>query len=181
MTGVLELGAGIGFISTFLAKVLGVSHITCVEANPELCEFISCVHAANSVSNAEVRNALALSDVVEIPENNAVPFYVTNPFWSSSLIPPSKGSYNTINVPVIRLSEIVAEVEPSVIVCDIEGGEVELFEEVDLTGVKHIYMELHTRVCGGAGIVKVFESMHRCGFFYHQRVSSEGVVLFKRL
>lgn len=178
---VLELGSGIGFISTFLAKVLDVSHVTCVEANPHLCEFISCVHAANSVSTAEVRNVLTLSNVVEPPENFEIPFYVTNPFWSSSMTPPSKGVYDTISVPVVRLSEIIAQVEPSVIVCDIEGGEVDLFEEVDLRGVRYIYMELHTRKYGGAGVVKVFESMHRHGFFYHQRASREGVVLFKRL
>lgn len=178
---VLELGSGIGFISTYLAKVLGVSHVTCVEANPHLCEFILDVHAANAVTTAEVRNVLALSDAVELPADNAVPFYVTDPFWASSLGRPSKASYNTISVPVVRLSKIIAEVKPSVIVCDIEGGEVDLFEKVDLTGVNHIYMELHTRKCGGAGIIKVFESMHRHGFFYHQRVSNEGAVLFQKL
>ncbi|MVO17332.1 FkbM family methyltransferase [Parasedimentitalea huanghaiensis] len=178
---VLELGSGIGFISTYLAKVLGVSHVTCVEANPHLCEFISHVHAANGVSTANVRNVLALSDDAELPADNTVPFYVTDPFWSSSLNRPSKASYNTIDVPVVRLSKIIAEVKPSVIVCDIEGGEVDLFENVELAGVSRIYMELHTRKCGGSGIIKVFESMHRHGFFYHQRVSSEGAVLFQKL
>lgn len=178
---VLELGAGIGFISTYLSKVLGVSHVSCVEANPKLCEFIARVHSVNGVSNAQIWNAVALSDVEGIPDEKTLPFYVTTPFWSSSMIQPSGDAYVTQDVPVIRLSDIVAEVSPTVIVCDIEGGEADLFEKVDLSGVRYIYMELHTRTCGGTGIVKVFENMHRHGFFYHQGVSSAGVVLFKKL
>ena len=86
-----------------------------------------------------------------------------------------------IKVPTIRLHDLVRQAEPTVIVCDIEGGEVELFEEVDLPGVRYVYMELHTRVTGGQGIRSVFESMHRAGFFYNQKVSNGDVVLFESL
>ena len=177
---VLELGSGIGFISTYLAKTVNVSHVTCVEANPVLCDFIARVHKLNEVPDAQVQNAVLMSDVAEMPESGEMPFYTTSPFWSSSLTRPAKGFYCPIVVPTIRLSDMIAKVDPNVIVCDIEGGELDLFEQADLGRVRNVFMELHTRVYGGPGVVKVFENMHRLGFFYHQRISARGTVLFRR-
>lgn len=178
---VLELGAGIGFISTFIATQLNVRQITCIEANPVLCDFITRVHALNGVRYADVRNVVALSDSHVLPKHGTVPFYIADPFWSSSLEQRPEQSMTATDVPAVHLSDVIAEVQPTVIVCDIEGGEVDLFESVDLGNVTQIYMELHTRVSGGAGIMRVFDTMHKQGFFYHQRVSCEGLVLFKKL
>ena len=178
---VLELGSGVGFISSFLVKSLNVEHVTCVEANPVLCDFTSRVHEANGVECAQIRNAVACSDDHNTGTSGNVQFYVTNPFWSSSLTRPSNGDYEVINVSQTPLSDFVADTKPTVIVCDIEGGEVDLFGNTDLTGVRSVFMELHTRLYGGRGIIKVFEHMHRNGFFYHQRASIKGAVLFKRL
>jgi FkbM family methyltransferase len=178
---ILELGAGIGFISSFLAKTLNVKHITCVEANPALCEFAARVHKANDVDCADIKNLVACSDDQMSGTSDTVPFFVTDPFWSSSLKRPSAGDFTEIKVARTPLSEIVAETKSTVIVCDIEGGESDLFEDTNLQGVRSVFMELHTRVYGGRGIMKVFESMHKNGFFYHQRASRMGAVLFKRL
>lgn len=178
---VLELGSGIGFISSFLAKSLDVKHVTCVEANPVLCEFAAKVHDANDVASAEIENVVACSDDKISDTSETVPFYVTNPFWSSSLKRPSSGDFTEISVVRKPLSEIIAKTKSTVIVCDIEGGEADLFENTNLIGVRAVFMELHTRVYGGQGVVKVFESMHKNGFFYHQRASRMGAVLFSRL
>lgn len=178
---VLELGAGIGFISSFAARGFDVAQITCVEANPRLCAYIGRVHACNGVTNAGIRNVVALSDAAPWPEGGDMPFYLTEPFWSSSLTPPPGGAATRIAVAAVRLSDLVAELRPTVIICDIEGGECCLFEACDLGGVRNIALELHTRVYGGAGVRKVFDDLHRHDFFYHQKVSSGDVVLFERL
>ena len=178
---VLELGSGIGFISTFMVKSIGVDAVTCVEANPKLCKFISEVHRANDVGNAEIFNGVALPDGDPCLAKEHVPFYVSDPFWSSSLSAPSDGSGVSVNVPTISLSKLVADVKPTAIICDIEGGEMDLFETVDLTGVRYVFMELHTRRIGGKGIIKVFEKMHRHGFYYRQKVSVADTVLFRSL
>ncbi len=182
---VLELGGGIGYISTFIAKFLNVQAITVVEANTKLCSYIQQVHAANDVAHVALKNGVALPDAAHdepsLPSDHTIPFYITDPFWSSSMIAPAKASDAIrVDVPAFRLSDLVASFKPTIIVCDIEGGEVELFEQVDLTGVNYIYLELHTRVTGAHGVVRVFEAMHRHRFFYHQRVSRDGVVLFQR-
>jgi len=177
---VLELGAGIGFISSYLTKHLDVAHVSCVEANPELCTYIERVHRANGIANASVVNAVALSDSADWPATGTLPFYVTDPFWSSSLSEPRGKDARLTQVPAMRLTDMIKRESPSVIVCDIEGGEASLFDDVDLTRVRAIYMELHTRVYGGAGIRKVFDDMHRHTYFYHQKASCADVVLFER-
>ncbi|WP_336423721.1 FkbM family methyltransferase [Roseovarius sp. D0-M9] len=178
---ILELGAGLGFISSYLVKHLGVDHVTCVEANPQLCNYIERVHRANEIENASITNAVALSDSATWPKDDVMPFYVTDPFWSSSLSEPQNKPSTITHVAATRLSDMIKRENPSVIVCDIEGGEASLFDSVDLKGVRAIYMELHTRVYGGAGIRKVFDDMHRHNFFYHQKASCADVVLFERL
>lgn len=179
---VLELGAGIGFISSYVATNLGVTEITCIEANPELCSYIRTVHATNGVASAEVLNTIALPDDCDWPESDAMPFYITDPFWSSSMIKPRDANGVTeTQVPVMRLSALIDRIRPSVIICDIEGGEETLFNAVDLTGVRAIFLELHTRVYGGHGVRRVFDAMHRHDFFYHQKASCADVVMFERL
>ncbi len=47
-----------------------------------------------------------------------------------------------------------AEVEsfrPTMVICDIEGGELDLFMHANLSGVKKVYMEIHQRVLGRGG------------------------------
>lgn len=178
---VLELGSGLGFVSSYLATQIGVEKIFCVEANPDLCAYIERVHEANNVHTANVENAVALPDCAAWPDDGRMPFYITSPFWSSSLNRPRGKQATQAQVPAIRLSEMVARIRPTVIICDIEGGEETLFETVDLSGVRYIYMELHTRVYGGAGVRKIFNDMHRHNFFYHQKASCADVVLFERL
>lgn len=178
-SSVVELGAGIGFVSALASRVYKAGRVTCIEANPALCRYIEAVHAENGVAGSTVINAVALG-LEDAKSTKTVPFFVTDPFWSSSMVKPSKGVVEEIEVPVVSLSKVLADVKADTLIVDIEGGEVTLFDDVDLSPVQFVLMELHTRKTGPRGIVRVFENMHRHGFFYHQRASGDGVVLFKR-
>jgi len=174
---VIELGAGIGFISTYLAKQLGVRDIICVEAAPHLCDFIKRVHSENGISCAQVKNAVALNDNGKPGD---VDFYVREPFWSSSL-DPEDGHARIVKVPTLPLSDLIREFKPNTLVVDIEGGEVDLFEPLDLTGVEKVYLEIHTRKILRIGIRSCFDALSRQDFAYDQRVSSGGAVLFQKI
>lgn len=176
---VLELGGGIGFISSLMSRV-GIDQVTTIEANPVLCDYIGQVHAANGVKNAEVLNGVALTDHAAA-QHQEMSFYVTDPFWSSSLQKPQARDAEEIKVPTYALSEVIKSRRANTIVCDIEGGELDLFKDTDLTGIRHVYMELHTRRYGGRGVISIFEAMHAHGFYYHQKISGHDVCLFERL
>lgn len=174
---VVELGAGIGFISSYLVGQLGVRHAMCIEANPDLCKFIGRVHEANEIAGVEVENAVALSDK-HAP--GTAKFYVREPFWSSSLDP--SGDYvREVDVPERRLSDILRNFGATVLIVDIEGGEKFLFDGADLVDVQKVYLEVHTRKIGLRGIKACFDHLSALGFVYDQRVSCGGSVLFRRL
>ncbi|WP_142637119.1 FkbM family methyltransferase [Ruegeria faecimaris] len=174
---VVELGAGIGFISSYLVTQLGVRHAMCIEANPTLCEFIGRVHKANDIANVEVVNAVALGDT-RVP--GTARFYIREPFWSSSL-DPDPDYVSEVSVPERPLSEILRDFEANVLIVDIEGGEKFLFDGVDLVNVQKVYLEVHTRKIGLHGIKACFDHLSALGFAYDQRVSSGGSVLFRRV
>ncbi|QYX57544.1 FkbM family methyltransferase [Roseovarius sp. SCSIO 43702] len=177
---VLEIGAGIGFISTYLAAHIAPQSITCVEANPVLADYIRRVHELNGVT-AEVHNAVLLPDNADMPRSGTVPFHVTEPFWSSSFENPKDLPSTLVDAPVRRLSAMIRECDPTVIICDIEGGEASLFEEVDFGNVRHIYVEVHRRYIGANGVRKMFHDLHRHDFAYSPRASESTQVLFMRI
>lgn len=178
---VLELGGGLGFVSSFALLNCKVEHVTCVEANPILCDYIRRVHAANGITAAKVINGAVLADTAPEPANGMLPFYVSSPFWSSSLKEHPDGRQTRISVPALRIGALVEKCQPTVLICDIEGGELGLFDATPLDGVTHVVIELHTRAYRGEGVQRVFDSLHRLGFYYHQKYSRGDVVTFARL
>lgn len=174
---VVELGAGIGFISSFLVTQLGVRHAMCVEANPSLCAFIGQVHEANGISDVNVLNAVALSDT---QEPGTATFYIREPFWSSSL-DPTPEYVKEVSVPKQYLSGILRDFDANTLIVDIEGGEKFLFDGADLVNVQKVYLEVHTRKIGLRGIKACFDTLSGLGFAYDQRVSRGGSVLFRRI
>lgn len=174
---VIELGAGIGFISSFLAIELGVKKILCVEADPNLCAFIEKVHKLNGIKGVQVRNCVALNGQAT-PE--MMKFFVREQFWSSSLDDDSP-YVSVVNVPAVKLSALIQEFNANVLIIDIEGGERDLFEGTDLTGVNKIFLEVHTRKIKRIGIKHCFDALSAAGFAYDQQVSRGGAVLFNRI
>lgn len=174
---VIELGAGLGFISSFLSKRLGVSNILCVEADPNLCGFISRTHQSNAVDGVRVINAVALNDA---QTSGSAEFYIRDPFWSSSLDPEPDYS-RKVTIPAEPLSRLIRDFQANTLVVDIEGGERDLFTPLDLTGIDRVYLEIHTRKIRRIGIKRCFDALSAQGFAYDQQVSRGGSVLFQRI
>lgn len=177
---VLELGAGIGFTSCYMANELNVPYIACVEANPALCTFMAQVHHLNGVKGAHIVNAIAISDNDPLPHSGMMPFYLRQKFTASSRIPPRNDPGTEIQVKGERLSKLIRSHRADAIVADIEGSEVLLFQDVDLRPIKHVFLELHTRMTGKVRMAKVFDDLHAQGLYYNQFVSRGAVVLFSR-
>jgi predicted RNA methylase len=57
---VLELGAGLGFLGSYLRKFTRAGKIVCVEANPHLIPYIARVHALNRIEAIEVLNGVVV-------------------------------------------------------------------------------------------------------------------------
>lgn len=176
---VLELGAGVGAVSAAAAEVVGPQDVLAIEANPGLMPVIAETHRLNGVEGVEVVNGVGVSS----PTDEFMTFWLREHFWASSLAPLKSDDHNTkkIQVPQIDLNSIIKERAPTVLVMDIEGGELELLPSLDMSSCRHVVIELHPRVYDLAGVDRCFNALSRQGLVYDAKRSRGGtVVVFSR-
>lgn len=174
---VVEIGAGIGFISTLLSRQRRVASVLAVEANPNLITYMARLHRRNNVR--KVRRLNAVLDNAETP--GAATFYLRRDFWMGSLMASPNPYFDTVTVPTRNFSAVLRDEAASLIVCDVEGAEAFLFEGADLAGVDRVFLEVHDHVTGLSGVAAVFTTLAAKGFVYDPRHSDGSVVLFRRL
>lgn len=171
---VMELGAGIGFMSTLVATKTPAKSVHSFEANPQLMPYIAQVHAENNVTNAHVTNAV-LGD-----QDGTAPFYIRKNFLASSLDPMEDAEDCTrVEVPTRDVNAVIKELQPSVLICDIEGAEADLLPKMDLTGLRAVVIETHPQWIGKAGMQKVFRCMDAAGLVFFPRWSHGKVAVFR--
>jgi FkbM family methyltransferase len=176
---VLELGAGLGLLSAIAAQTPGVEAVTAVEANPSLMPMIRETHRLNGVTSVEVLNAVVTGPGVA--GEGPLPFYLRRDFWASSMEPNSRRYKSVVQVQQMPFEELLAERRPSVIVCDIEGGELDLFAGADLSGVRAVVVEVHPKVYGDTGRARVERALEAAGLARQPGFEKSTVQLFLRL
>jgi FkbM family methyltransferase len=171
---VLDIGAGIGFISTLIAR--RAERVISVEANPDLLPFMKTLHRVNGV-----RNATPINAVLGESGSGMATFYQRDDFWMGSLAAGPNPYTATVKVPCMGLNKLLRRERITLIVCDIEGAESVLFTDAKLCCVDRVYLELHDHITGLKGVSSVFEAMAAHGFAYDPRFSSGAIVLFRRV
>jgi len=177
---ILEIGGGIGFISSIAAKNELVEKICVVEANPGLIGYMQVVHELNNVANVadmEIVNGVLTNNV---KRGKYTEFYVRENFWASSLSPGHKYARKE-QVRTYSFNAMIERVRPTLIICDIEGGEIELFENANLSHVEKVLIELHQWSVGRRNMKKIFDYFSARDFHYDQHHSNGSVVLFSHV
>jgi FkbM family methyltransferase len=172
---VLELGAGIGYVSTICAQIIGAKNVFVVEANPDLIPIIQATHKANDVAEVEVVHAAVVSEPTD-----AVEFFLAPGFWASSLKESGNDRERKVSVPAETLEELAAKYAPTVLIADLEGAEDGLFARPVNDALKLIVIEIHPDRYGEAGIGRVFADLAKQGFVYKPWGSRGAVVCFSR-
>ncbi len=175
---VLEIGSGLGFVTTLIARDERVASLIAFEADPRLAKRASSTLTLNGCTDAEVINAVLAP---EASTGDMAVFYQRPDFWMSSMFETDVPYDRIVNVPVLPLNTMLRDRAITCIVCDIEGGEVQLLKGADLAGVDRVVVELHDHITGLSGVADLFETMRRKGFAYDPRCSEGTVVLFRRL
>ncbi len=172
---VLELGGGIGFMSTHIARNRNIDHVHVFEANPFLIPYIQKVHDMNGITNATVHNAI-LGDTA-----GTIPFYVRRNLLASSL--DWRDGFQvalTEQIEIRDTNQVIKDIQPNVLVCDIEGAETQLLPKMDLSGFRAAIVEVHPQWVGPEGINLVFKTFMDAGFAYYARGSIGKVIAFRR-
>ncbi|MBU2982594.1 FkbM family methyltransferase [Lentibacter algarum] len=174
---VLELGGGIGYISTLIAKKRDVAAVHSFEANPHLAPFHAQMHAANGVTTVTTHNALLAPR-----KGKPQPFYVREDFLASSLEEEIDGMpvKSVEEVEVRGLNAVFKELKPDILVCDIEGAEATLLPHLKYAGLRAAIIELHPQWIGAEGVRSVFDAMHAIGLTYFPQWSDQKVVCFRK-
>lgn len=174
---VLEIGAGLGFISTIAARDPRTEKVLCYEADPRLIEYIKAVHSLNGIKNAAVENAA----LTTTHNGGGLTFYVRRDFWGSSLSREAGDYISSVEIPSRNFNEVIQQFKPTFVICDIEGAELDLFLNSSLFGVTRVLMEIHSRVIGRSGVKKLFDAMSARDFHYDEFHSHGSVVLFSHV
>jgi FkbM family methyltransferase len=170
---VLELGAGIGYMGVLAMTHCKPASYIAYEANPALIPLIKQNMESNKVQ-FDVRNAILLNH-----EKDQI-FYVTPVFLGSSLIQPRSGTYETVMIPSHNKHVVIEELKPTALIVDIEGGEDEFFNELDLNSVNKIIMEIHPAVLDDVALSKLYGQLISAGFLLHFNASSKVVLYWYR-
>lgn len=159
---VLEIGAGIGLVGAVIAFNRRPKSVFSFEANPELIPAINALYETNDLQGCiSVQNKVLIS-APDRPET--IPFHLRNSYLGSSLIDEGKRARKTVEVPTADFGETCAALSPTVLVMDIEGGELDLLRHADLAGFRAIVLEFHPKAYGVDGMKECKDILRKAGF-----------------
>jgi FkbM family methyltransferase len=177
-SSILELGGGLGFISTFVKKRKRPSSYHVVEADPRLIGVIAETHRLNDIKGVTVQNCVATSDA-KLIAGKSISLNLGADFWGSSIKRPA-GVAGSVQVPVVSLQELIDRSKPNVLIIDIEGAEVDLFETLDLSHVSTIIVEIHPKVTGEEPVAAMRGVLAKAGLRPKRGKKRPAVMVFKR-
>ena len=106
-------------------------------------------------------------------------FYLEESFLVSSLT--SRGQRTrAVKVPAKLLNAEIVRIQPTMLIIDIEGGEFELFPEIDLRTVLKIVMELHPRNAERNKTRSLISDLYARGFVAYKEASHGDVLCMER-
>ena len=171
----LDLGAGLGFICALAARVLGEGVVFGVEAGPETVKLARRNLAANGFAGVKLMRGAVVGEA-----EGEVEFGQRPAFWASGLQGPQGWPENAevIRVPARPIAKLLARFAPTVISCDIEGGELEVLTQ-PLPGVRLVVVETHPQVYGPEGVERITQALGVQGFVAAEGAKADTLV-FRR-
>lgn len=175
----LDLGSGTGYMACVAGHIAGGKAVTGVEALPDMVEVARANLLRNGIEGARVHWGAV------VPESHGsahVRFGARKQFWASAILREGDSRYRAaLEVPALRLSNLLRETGATVLSCDIEGGELALFE-IDLPDqLRLVIIEIHPKVYGDAGVAQVLDGLRRNDMVYCAKGSAGTTLVFRRI
>ena len=169
---VLEVGAGLGLVSTYCAKRVGSSRVFAFEADPDL---EPCLRETYELNGVEPQ-----LDMCAIGARAGRVTIFRDKHLVSSSVGRRRGGTRPVEVPGKALNYVVHRCKPTLLIVDAEGAERDLFDGARLPTVARVILELHDRVIGTQGTDQIRATLARLGFREDLGIStSEHLVLRK--
>ncbi|MEM7566702.1 MAG: FkbM family methyltransferase [Pseudomonadota bacterium] len=185
---VVELGAGLGMVTCALSAIVGPANVIAFEPNAEIAPRARHHLALNGfdtrVEEGLCRPRACLAQTQQArPESPAkARFRLAKAFWASGLEAEGRdgGDGPLVDVAVRPLEDVLAAHRASILVMDIEGGEIEILEEADLTGLRAIALETHEGMVGRGRTNAAIRAACARGFDIDFALTQDGIVVLRR-
>lgn len=169
---VLELGSGLGVITSIIAAIDGV-FVWSFEADPETVRLARRVIDTNCGANVILANGILAAGPAR-----SVAFYQRADFWMSSTFARQGPYERVVEVETGNIDAFIKQHRINALVMDIEGAELELLQHADLPGVERVFLELHDYLYGLGGVREISMALASKGLIYDPRGSSGPCVLY---
>lgn len=179
---ILEIGTAIGVISMTAAAIAGPENVMTFEANPYIVADARRNFAYNGMGAITARNAVLYNRARWAGPSDQAAFHVSRDFWASRLFVSDTDTdiVEVVQVPTASLEDAIAEHGATFLICDIEGGEIDLLTEADLTGIRKILLETHYWSVGEAATSKLIRKLVLDGFDIDLEQSGRQVTFMTR-
>ena len=179
---VLELGGGLGVVGSYVWRHCQPAGYRLHEPNERIFELLLETLRINGAGGIETRCSL-LADTPNALDAPTVDLHVPDQFWLASTKTPLPGAARM----VARVESSIGcfdELRPTVLICDIEGDELDFFQglKASLRGIPDtlhsIVIEVHREVLGQSGVETLFALFREAGFALASEI--EAVFVFRK-
>lgn len=160
---VLEIGTGLGFLSTYCALKNGNHKIHTYEANPENILIAQKVFEKNDVQPCLHNQMLGAS-------NDSIKFFVNDESKLASSLLKTTGQ--EIFIEQLPINKVINELNPTYLLMDIEGAEYDIISIINFQSIKKVQFELHPHLIGDEKSTFIFNKLEQMGFVRDTVVSS---------
>ncbi|MFY0596336.1 MAG: FkbM family methyltransferase [Cognatishimia sp.] len=175
---VLEIGAGLGYVSSICGKIAGPENVVSVEANPRMLDPLMANLRRNSCDGLRVMHGAVVGNGHHDDEVN---FRAGNLFWGGATLPKGASREDMISVPALRIRPLLRAIRPRFVMLDVEGAEADLFKKPWPPFVKFVVMELHPKKYDKAVIKEIVDCMSASGLTYDPLTSHARTLGFMRV
>jgi FkbM family methyltransferase len=175
---VVEVGTALGVVTMLAARIIGPENIVTFDGNPQMIEHARRNFDSNGLGRIHAQNAVLQNVKKWKGSDQKVDFFISRNFWASGLS-LNASMVAVVSVPVRCFEQVIAEHNANVLICDIEGGEIELLMDADLAKIDTIMMEVHYS-CGEVAANRLIRRLINSGFSIDLRASASCVVLLHR-
>ncbi len=153
---VLDSGAGLGYISLEIAHL--ADFVAGVEALPN-CADVARLNTQHRPNVLIVDGALGLSDK-PVTFHHRYLEYASSIYDTTIAHDPIAQSFE---VPGVDINRLIGELNLNCLHLDLEGGEVDLLEGVNLSPIHKVTLETHQYVYGQDGTARIMAALFRGG------------------
>jgi FkbM family methyltransferase len=179
---VIEVGTAVGVVSMTAASIVGPQNVLTFDANPHIVADAKENFARNGFEDIN-GNVAVLVCRKNFGDGKMFDFHISKEFWASRLYVGSNNAdiVETVRINTRCLEDEIEKHRANVLICDIEGGEIDLLSEADLSAIRLIIIETHYWAVGELPTDKMISRLIAQGFYLHLGVSGGNISVLRRL